>query len=163
VSHRLLSIRAYAPSDLSAMIEIFRASVRVVARRDYSERQVMAWAPEEIDCAAWAKRYRHRQGWVAEVDGVLAGFSDLEPNGHLGMMYVHPDHQRCGVASALLGQIEEAARAQGLDRLYTEASITARPFFERRGFRLIAQQTVMVRGEELVNYRMEKPLGNLPG
>ena len=121
----------------------------------------MAWAPDEIDREAWAKRYRHRQGWVAEIDGALAGFSDLEPDGHLGMMYVHPDYQGCGVASALLAQIEETARTGGLGRLYTEASITARSFFERRGFRLIAPQTVFIRGEELVNYRMEKSLGVL--
>jgi putative acetyltransferase len=47
---------------------------------------------------------------------------------------------------------------RSLDRLYTEASITARTAFERRGFQIIVEQTVTVRGEAFVNYRMEKSL-----
>ncbi len=45
-------------------------------------------------------------------------------------------------------------------RLHTEASITARPFFERCGFLLVAEQTVALRGQQFVNFRMEKPLGD---
>ncbi len=74
------------------------------------------------------------------------------------MLYVHPDFQRRSVARALLQQIEEAARIQDLRRLYTEASITARPLFEAMGFRVIVPQTVTVRGEFMTNYRMEKRL-----
>jgi putative acetyltransferase len=82
----------------------------------------------------------------------------LSQTGHVDMLYVHPDFQRRGVARALLTHIERLARTQSLDRLYTEASITARPVFEAIGFRLIAPQTVIVRGECMTNYRMEKRL-----
>jgi GNAT superfamily N-acetyltransferase len=54
------------------------------------------------------------------------------------LMYVHPAHQDKGVASALLEPVESFARRHRLAQLSTEASITARPFFEHRGFRLIA-------------------------
>jgi putative acetyltransferase len=74
------------------------------------------------------------------------------------MLYVHPDFQRRGVARALLTRIEQLARIQGADRLYTEASITARPVFESVGFHVLAAQTVSVRGESMTNYRMEKEL-----
>lgn len=74
------------------------------------------------------------------------------------MLYVHPDFQRRGVARALLGHLEEIAREGGLRRLYTEASITARPVFEVMGFRTIVPQTVTVRGESMTHYRMEKRL-----
>ncbi|MBF0306399.1 MAG: GNAT family N-acetyltransferase [Alphaproteobacteria bacterium] len=134
------------------MIALFRQSVRVVARSDYTAAQTLAWAPDDIDADAWAARLSTRWCWVAEIGGALAGFAELEPDGHLDMMYVHPAHQGRGVATALLGHAE----AIGLARLYTEASITARPFFERRGFRLVAAQTVVRRGQELVNFRMEK-------
>src|SRR3546814_16841474 len=107
----------------------------------------MAWAPDEIDRAAWAARRANRPTWVAELDGVPVGFVDLEPDGHIDMLFVDADHQRRGIASVLLGQVEETAHDQGLTRLHTEASITARPFFERRGFRVIAPQTVVLRGQ----------------
>ncbi len=74
----------------------------------------------------------------------------------LDMMFVHPAHQRLGVATALLATVESVAREQGLSRLFTEASITARPFFERHGFRVIRQRTVHRRGQDLTNFAMEK-------
>jgi putative acetyltransferase len=152
------ALRSLRHADIPAVIEIFRAAVRLTARRDYTHEQVVAWAPDEIDVAAWAKRYDTRQAWVAEASSEIAGFIELEGESHLDMLYVHPAHQRGGMASALLRQLESAARERGAQRLHAEASITARPFFERRGFLLIAEQTVALRGQRFVNFRMEKPL-----
>ena len=151
-------IRLYGPGDLDRVIQLFHASVRRIAIRDYTEDQVKAWAPDEPDRERWAARRASRPTWVAEVDGALAGFTDLEPDGHVDMMFVHPDHQGRGVAGALLRTVEAEAARLGLDRLFTEASITARPFFERKGFSVITPQTVSVRGQDLVNYRMGKRL-----
>ena len=87
--------------------------------------------------------------------GRIAGFSDLEPDGHIDMLYVHPDFQRRGVARALLKHVEEAAQTSGLRRLYTEASITARPIFETTGFDSCATGCYRP-GQSMTNYRMEK-------
>jgi putative acetyltransferase len=54
--------------------------------------------------------------------------------------------------------METEARRRGIVRLFTEASITARPFFEHSGFSLIAEQVVVCRGVEFVNFRMDKHL-----
>jgi putative acetyltransferase len=74
------------------------------------------------------------------------------------MMYIHAQFQGKGVASALLSHLESVAHCLGVQDLYTEASITARSFFERRGFQLIARQIVSTRGQDFVNYRMRKLL-----
>jgi putative acetyltransferase len=100
--------------------------------------------------------------WVAVVDELVVGVTDLEPSGHLDRMYVHPEHEGRGIASALLTCLEAAARRQGLTRLFTEASITAKPFFEKRGFKVLTAQVVEFRGENFTNYRMEKQLTELP-
>lgn len=149
-------VRDYVPADVDALIDLFRQAVRRVAIRDYSEAQVRAWAPDMAEREKWVERRASRPTWVAEIDGKIAGFTDLEPDGHVDMMYVHPDFKGRGVANALMAKVEEAAAEQKLGRLYTEASITAKPFFEKKGFRVIAPQTVHVRGQDLVNYRMEK-------
>lgn len=152
-------IRLYAPQDIDDLMELFRASVRQVASRDYSPAQVLAWAPDDLDRDLWLQRRGSRPTWVAMIDGRIAGFTDLEADGHVDMMFVHPDFQGRRVASGLLRHVEAEAADLGLARLFTEASITAKPFFERRGFRVIAEQQVAVRGQVLTNYRMEKPLG----
>lgn len=149
------TIRLYTPDDCDATVEIFLRAIREVASNDYGPAEIDAWAKVE-DREAWAARRASRPAWIAEIDGKPAGFTDLEPDGHLDMMFVHPEYQGMGVASLLLQAVETQARLWGLSRLFTEASITARPFFERRGFVLIAQQSVERRGQTLTNFRMEK-------
>ena len=151
-----IHIRRYEPSDIDDVISLFRDTVRRIARRDYTQDQVIAWAPDNIDREARAIRHSSKPTWIAEIGSTMVGFADLEPDGHLDCMYVHADYQGRGVASRLLAEVETVAKARGLTRLYSEVSITARPFFERRGFRLIAAQIVTARGQEFLNYRMEK-------
>jgi putative acetyltransferase len=151
-------IRDYRPDDATALVELFRSSVRVLARKDHTENQLLAWAPDDIDPNVFGPRRASRPTWVAEIDEQIAGFSDLEPDGHVDMLYIHPAHQGKGVARALLQHVEEAAIHDGLKLIYTHASITARPVFERMGFKTMYAQTVTARGETFTNYRMEKPL-----
>lgn len=151
-----LSIRPYAAADLDGIVAVFLAAVRETASRDYTREQIDAWA--QVDRELWAVRRLGRPTWVALVGQSLAGFTDLEPSGHLDMMYVHPAHQGRGGASSLLEYAEAAARTQGISRIFTEASITAQPFFLRRGFRAVGPNVVEVRGVRMNNFRMEKLL-----
>ena len=107
-------IRDYRPDDLNALIDLFRGSVRSVARRDYSERQVLAWAPDIINSEGFALRRTAKPTWVAETNEQIAGFADLEPDGHVDMLYVHAGHQAKGVARALLAHIENVAMRRSL-------------------------------------------------
>lgn len=151
-----IRVRDFIADDVNAMIEIFRSAVRIGARGDYTQEQLIAWAPDDIDVSGWEAHYAGRQTFVAEIDGAAVGFTDLTPDGHLNMLYVNSSHQNRGVASALVLALEGAARRQRIKRIYTEASITARRFFEHRGFIVIAPQVVSARGQEFINYKMEK-------
>lgn len=151
-----ITIRAFQPADLDALMALFARAVRETASREYGPAQIEAWAPAAPDRTAWAARLGGRPTLVARRDGAIAGFSDLEPDGHIDMMFVDPAHQKQGVAFALLEQIVVMARAKDLSRLHTEASLTARPFFERNGFTVLAEQDVELRGQTFRNFRMER-------
>ncbi len=155
-----MRVRPYAAADLDDLIALFRESVRQLARRDYSPEQILAWAPDEIDREAWALRLAASSTWVATHGNEAAGFVTLEPDGHLDMLYVHAAQQRLGIAGKLVDGLESSARSRGLTRLFTEASITAKPFFERRGFHVVETQRVARRGQKLTNYRMVRPLAS---
>lgn len=156
-SQQMLSIKAYEPYDAQATIDIFLRAIREVASKDYSPAQIAAWA--KVDDAEVWRRYRaSRPTWLAIDGSVPVGFADLKSDGCLDMMFVDPDHQGKGVASLLLATVEQAAREQGFLRIFTEASLTARPFFERRGFAVVTAQLVEKRGQILANFRMEKAL-----
>lgn len=153
-----LNIRSYLPADIDALIDLFRASIREVASQDYTSDQILAWAPDSMDRTEWLQKRASRSTWVAETDGHITGFTDMEDNGHIDMMYVHPSYQGQGIASALLETVETSAKKENLTHLHTEASITAKPFFERRGFLTIAPQTVHFNGQNFINYQMQKQL-----
>jgi putative acetyltransferase len=149
-------IRRYQAADLDAVISVFFRSIREVASQDYDAGQIDAWA--QADRAVWSLRRLERPTWVAVIDNTVVGFSDPESSGHIDMLFVHPQYQRMGVAAALLDEVERAARHERLPALDTDASITARPFFEAHGFRVVQPQVVALRGQRLTNFRMEKRL-----
>jgi len=152
-----VSLRLATATDSAAVAAIFHEAIRVLAAADYPPDQIEAWAGAP-DPARWRARISdpRRELWIAEIDGSVAGFCDLEADGHVDTLYVHPNFAGRGVASSLLQQIEARAAARGLSRLYTEASLTARPVFTRHGFVVIAPQDVPRGGVVLRNYRMEK-------
>jgi N-acetylglutamate synthase-like GNAT family acetyltransferase len=149
-------IREFDISDTEEIMQLFYDAVHSINIRDYSPEQVDAWAPKDMDYAQWSDRLQSRMTYVAEEEGKVIGFAELEKTGHIGCFYCHADYQTMGVGTQLLNQIQLTAKKLGLQKLFTEASITARPFFERRGFRVITPQEVERRGMKFINYVMEK-------
>ncbi len=89
----------------------------------------------------------------------MVAFIDLEPDGHIDRLFCAPEAAGRGVASRLYQALETAARAQGIERLFTEASELARRFFEQKGFTVLQRQDKILRGVPIHNYRMAKTLG----
>ena len=157
----MLLIRSAVPEDFPALAEVFFAAVREGALGLYSEEQCRAWCPKLPSGPAWAERLGQADILlVAEVDNAVAGYMSLiTATGYLDMAFVRPRFQRQGVASALHSVLEGRARALGLTRLDTEASLLAEPVFLRLGWQVIKRQDVVRRGVSLRNAWMEKKLG----
>ena len=141
-----LTVRPYRPSDCPILAELFYQTVHGVCGRDYTPQQLDAWADGQVNLAAWDASFQAHTTLVAEWDGVIVGFADLADGGYLDRLYVHRDYQRRGIAAALCDGLPGA-------RL-THASLTARPFFERRGWRVEREQQVERHGVKLTNFVM---------
>lgn len=149
-----MTIRKYRSEDCAALAALFYDTVHSVNLRDYTQEQVDAWATGEIDLAAWDASLSAHHTLVAEEDGHILGFADMDHTGYLDRLYVHKDAQSRGIATALCDALEQAASGGFL----THASITARPFFEKRGYRVVQAREVERRGVKLKNFVMEKGL-----
>lgn len=156
----MIKLRLYESSDCKELSELFYNTVHTINRKDYTLEQLDAWADGHVDLAAWDASFLAHHTVVAEEDGRLIGFGDMDHNGYLDRLYVHKDYQGRGIAKALCDCLEnrgrEVHKAGGC--FTTHASITARPFFERRGYRVVKEQQVERRGQKLTNYVMEKLL-----
>lgn len=149
-------LREATPADVPAMAALFTASVHALARACYTPEQLAAWAPQPPDIAGWRERLGALRTIVAEVAGESAGFIAYAADGHIDLLFVAPEHARCGVASRLYAAAEQALIASGVKTLRTEASEAARAFFAGRGFVVVEAQDA-VRGEQrLRRYVMRK-------
>ncbi|UTZ37691.1 GNAT family N-acetyltransferase [Vibrio campbellii] len=154
----MITIRDFQEEDAPTLWALFFNTVRNVNRRDYTEQQVKAWAQEGFDSQLWLKKMISIQPFVAELDGVIVGYSDVQPSGLVDHFFCHHEYQGQGVGRALMTHVIRQAEAKGRDRIYSEVSITARPFYERMGFTVVNEQQIEVRGATLTNYVMEKNL-----
>ena len=154
-----MRIRKYNSSDCAGMAELFYQTVHSVNAMDYTQAQLDVWATGHVDLAAWDRSFSDHFTVVAVEDGCIVGFGDMDPSGYLDRLYVHKDHQRKGIASAICDSLEETVPGK---TLVTHASITAKPFFEQRGYRVVRGQTVIRGGISLTNYVMER-CGGRPG
>lgn len=147
-----MEIRTYRPGDGPALAELFYHTVHTVNAADYTPEQLAAWAPGTAEPDGWDRSLRQHHTLVAVEGGTVLGFGDMDDGGYLDRLYVRADHQGRGVGSVLCDLLERAAGG----RVVTHASITARPFFERRGYRILREQQVERRGVLLTNFVMEK-------
>lgn len=147
-----MNIRPYRSSDCPALAELFYETVHTVNAAHYTPDQLDAWADGKVDLEAWDSSFREHYTLVAEEEGKILGFGDIAADGYLDRLYVHRLHQRQGIAAALCDRLEQTVKGP----IVTHASITARPFFEARGYRVVKQQQVERHGVLLTNFVMEK-------
>ena len=152
-----LNIRRYQSADALFLSKLFYDTVHTVNAKDYSPAQLDAWATGNVDLVSWDKSLLEHNALVATVETegeeTIIGFGDIDDSGFLHRLYIHKDHQKKGVATALCEALEK--RVEG-DRVTVHASITAKPFFEKRGYKVIREQQVERSGVLLTNYVMEK-------
>ena len=132
----MLTIRPYEPGDEEGWLRCRLLSFFGSAFYDAVEREKERYDDPAIEL-------------VAERDGEIVGLLDLEVTpapgvladrpGRGGMIWhlaVHPDHQRQGVAAALLDEAERQAREQGLERIeaWTRDDAHVQRWYERHGF-----------------------------
>ncbi|MBX2871786.1 MAG: GNAT family N-acetyltransferase [Saprospiraceae bacterium] len=153
-----MHIRPFKADDTAAVYQLFYDTVHSVNLQHYTPEEVEAWVPSQApDLQQWQERLLRQRTLLAEINGHLVGFANLEADGcNIDMVYTHKDFQGQGIATALVEQLEQEVKRNGGARIELAASITARPFFEKRGYQLIRVNEVRRYGIVLRNFIMEK-------
>lgn len=146
-------VREYRSTDASVLAELFYETIHAVNARDYTSVQLDAWAPHPPALAPFDRALRAGRTVVAVEGDQPVGFASMDESGYLDYLYVSKDCQGRGIATALCDALEAACPAPSFS---TKASITARPFFERRGYRVVEHERVERNGVLLDRFAMEK-------
>src|SRR5690606_31463775 len=129
-----------------------------IASRDYTAAQIEAWAQADRAPEVWASRMRKLRPFVAEVEGEIVGYADIQPNGYIDHFFVSGAWPRRGVGTLLMSRIHDEARRLGISELTADVSKTAEPFFLRHGFQVMERRFPIRRGVTLQNALMRKDL-----
>ena len=150
-------IRVALQSDTVELKQLFQNTVLAINRRDYSQAEVEDWASCGDNLANIKDMIKTHYFIVAvNQQSEIVGFSSITPQGYLHSMFVHKDFQGKGIAIMLLNEIEQYAITNGIMRITSEVSLTARPFFEKRGYIVEEEQKRKANKLSLTNFWMAK-------
>tara|TARA_R110001592_G_C13011660_1_gene736789 strand:- start:521 stop:979 length:459 start_codon:yes stop_codon:yes gene_type:complete len=152
----MVKISPYHPGIEKKLFDVFRSAITQVCSKDYSAEQIQAWVPAQYEHAKWKKRIEAIKPFVATIDGEVVGYADIQSDGYIDHFFVGGSCQARGVGRALMNTL----LSQKIDgkKAYSNVSITARPFFEKYGFKVVKENTVQIGGVGLCNFTMEKNL-----
>jgi|LULL01.1.fsa_nt_gb GNAT superfamily N-acetyltransferase len=158
-----VKIKELASNDLSEkakeeLLKLFCLTINTINFGDYSKEQVEMWGSKERLKDRWSSSFDKKKIFVCCDNGKYLGFCELDDGGYIDRFYVAFDSVGKGVGRKLYYALETSAEKRGIEKLCSNASITAKPFFEKLGFSVIAEQKVVIEGVEYVNYRVEKKL-----
>ena len=151
-----MTIRIGNIDDLNELQQLFVDTVKFVCKADYNDKQVDVWTSGIENKQRWQDILTNQFVIVAQDKDKITGFCTLDKGNYLDLLYIHKDFQRQGIAYKLYSDIEKEAKRQGQNKLTSGVSKTAKPFFEKIGFRVLSEQKVNLKGVELTNYKMTK-------
>lgn len=146
-----MTIREYISNDIDEIYKLFCDTVYAINAKDYSREQLDAWT-SGIDLDRWNKSFLKHYTIVAVEAENIVGFGDIDKSGYLDHLYVHKNYQGMGIATAICDRLETKVTG----RITVHASITAKPFFEKRGYTVLKEQHIQRQGAMLTNFVMEK-------
>nr|WP_294928406.1 GNAT family N-acetyltransferase [uncultured Flavobacterium sp.] len=153
-----MNFRKATISDLKEMQELYIETIQSVCKNDYNASQIQAWVSGVKNTERWLEVINMQCVLLAIIQNKIAGFGTLKNENYIDFFYIHKDFQRQGIAAKILTELEIEARNQCSKTITLDVSITAKPFFGKKGFIVKAEQKNIRLGIELINYKMEKTL-----
>ena len=157
-----ITIREFTAGDEATLFEIFRSAIHLVACEDYDNDQLDAWVPADYDAEQWRRRIREIQPFIAERQGRVVGYADLQPGGAIEHFFVSGHHPRQGIGTRLMEHLLSRAEARRAADLSADVSLTAQPFFARFGFVVTERRAPRRRGVVIPTARMRRQAA-IPG
>lgn len=152
----MVTIRKATLKDLDAIRLLFKDTITTVACKDYSEKEIEVWSSSWDDIPRWEKKLQQQAFYVAVMNKKIVGFTSILNENYIDHLYVSSKHQGQGIASRLLAHAENVAINNDASMVRSDVSITARPFFESKGYRVTKQNTIHHKGEVLINFDVIK-------
>lgn len=153
-----IKLRNGSIDDLAEMQELFVNTIKNTCKNDYSKEQIDVWTSSVENKERWKEKLKKQYLIIAEAENKIVGYGSLENGNYLAFMYVHQNYLRQGIANKLYIKLENETKRLGYTSIDSDVSLTAKPFFEKNGFKTIKENINLINGIEIINFRMRKEL-----
>lgn len=149
-------IRNFKKQDAKQIANLFYETIHTVCKKDYNQTQLDVWAPKNKNEEKWINILSNSYTVIIEKQNEIIGFGNINDNGYLDCLYVSKDYQNQGFASKIVNELEKYSIIKNNKTITVDVSITAKPFFIRRGYTVNKEQQVERNGIHLTNFKMIK-------
>lgn len=153
-----MELRKFQEEDLQEIVQLFYETINSVNIKDYSKEEIKVWSDAKDNLLNKKDFFTSLYTVVAVKNNIIIGYGNIDEFGYLDHLYVHKDFQGLKIATAICNELESYIFLKGVKVITVHASITAKPFFLNRGYKIIKKQKVERQGIKLINYLMEKEL-----
>ena len=147
-----MKLKNYNSSYHEALLGLFYNTLKNVNIKDYSKEQILAWA-KALNVQEFDIKLKQNHTLIACKDREILGFASMKIQDDFALLeylFISHKHQRQGIASLLCENVESKIKTP----IITYASLSAKGFFEKRGYMCLKENKVQRSGIELVNFTM---------
>lgn len=129
-----LRVRLARMDERATLLQIHQASVQGLCTGQYTAEQIAHWL-DGRDATMYTQGIAQQKLWVACAPEPV-GFVEISADS-IDKLFILPQAAGLGVGKVLLTRALDTLQAQGLRQVVIEATLTAAPFYQKHGFRII--------------------------
>ncbi len=155
-----MNLRQITNKDQLDLKKVYFDSIQSIDERIYSKDQKRAWSSQAWQNSYFEKSIVQGNGWLINDKEKIIAFASRYPNNRIALFYCKGKSQRKGYGSKLLYKLEDEAKKEGLDHLYTEASLLSYKLFLKHNWEIKSKEKFIINNNFFERYKMIKILNN---
>ena len=153
-----MNLRPITNKDQLELKKVYFDSIQSIDERIYTKDQKRAWSSQAWKNSDFEKAVLQGNGWLINDNETIIAFASRYPNNRIALFYCKGKSQRKGYGSKLLYKLEDEAKTEGLDLLYTEASLISYKLFLKHNWEIKSKEKVIINNKFFERYKMNKIL-----
>jgi len=151
-----MNLRQITIKDQLELKKVYFDSIQSLDEKIYSQEQKRAWSSQAWNNPNFDNSIIQGKGWLISKQGIIIAFAARFPTERVSLFYCKGKFQRKGYGFKLLQKLEDEAKKEGLDSLYTEASLISYELFLKNKWKIIRKEKVTINKIFFERYKMTK-------
>ena len=151
-----MNLRQITTKDQLELKKVYFDSIQSLDEEIYNNEQKRAWSSQAWNNPNFDNSITKGKGWILSKQGIIIAFATRYPTDRIALFYCKAEFQRKGYGTKLLLKLEDEAKKEGLDTLYTEASLISYELFIKNEWEVIRKEKVIINNIFFERYKMTK-------